>query len=61
MHREIQKRKFYATLPHKLDRAVEEYKEEVEDTEPEITNTFKEEGEFGKAGWSISRSADFNE
>jgi hypothetical protein len=49
----IQAQKFYKTLPHKIDQAIEEV---TEPTEP-IKYDFKEEGTFGEDGWSISLTA----
>jgi len=54
VNREIQARKFYATLPHKLDAAEEDWL----DTQPlEQTQVVEQEtGTFGEDGWSISKS-----
>ena len=54
INRSIQERKFYATLPHKLDDAEEKWlaSQPVEkslEIETEI-------GVFGEDGWSISKS-----
>ena len=49
----IQAQKFYTTLPHKIDQAIEEVKEP---TTP-IEYDFQEEGTFGEDGWSISLTA----
>ena len=51
--RAIQAQKFYATLPHKLDQAIDEVKE----PDKPIKYDFKEEGTFGEDGWSISLTA----
>ena len=47
----IQDKKFYATLPHKLDQAEEEWLESQPETESpwEIEET----GTFGEGDWSI--------
>ena len=50
------KRKFYATLPHKIDAAVEKCKKELEHGEPVIESDFLEEGDFRENGWYIRRS-----
>jgi len=52
------KRKFYATLPHKIDAAVEDYKKQTEHSDPEITSSYLEEGTFRENGWYIRRSLD---
>ena len=54
VNRYIQSKKFYATLPHKLDQAEEEWHktQPIEETQWETT----EEGTFGEDGWSISTS-----
>jgi len=49
----IQEKKFYATLPHKLDAAEEEWLKAQPD-ESELDWNFEEAGEFGKDGWTIS-------
>ena len=54
MHRYIQAKKFYATLPHKLDKAEEEWHKAQPTEEPQWETT--EEGTFGEDGWSISTS-----
>jgi len=51
--RYINEQKFYATLPHKIDNAVEEYLENCKD-EPELDWRFEEINEFGEDGWTIS-------
>ena len=50
----IQEKKFYATLPHKIDNAVEEYKAATPAPDPELDWKFEEVGEFGQEGWTIS-------
>ena len=50
----IAAKKFYATLSHKIDSAVEEYKKATPDDEEELEWHFEEVGEFGKDGWTIS-------
>ena len=52
MQRYVQAKKFYATLPHKLDQAEKEF-HEAQPTEPDPWNTI-ETGTFGEDGWSIS-------
>jgi hypothetical protein len=56
VQRKIRAKKFYATLPHKLDNAVEDYKKEVPEEDPELDWEFEEVGEFGQDGWTISYS-----
>ena len=56
LQRKIRAKKFYATLPHKLDNAVEDYKKEVSEEDPELDWEFEEVGEFGQDGWTISYS-----
>ena len=56
LQRKIRAKKFYATLPHKLDYAVEDYKKEVPEEDPELDWEFEEVGEFGQDGWTISYS-----
>jgi len=53
LKRWAQKKKFYATLPHKLDKAEEEWLKAQPD-EPELDWTFEEVNEFGEDGWTIS-------
>jgi hypothetical protein len=53
LQRAIQAKKFYATLPHKLDRAEEKWLKAQPD-EPELDWKFEEAGEFGQDGWTIS-------
>ena len=50
----IQEKKFYATLPHKLDNAVEEYKAATPEPDPNLDWKLEEVGEFGQDGWTIS-------
>ena len=52
MQRVIQERKFYATLPDKLDQAEDEFHKAQ--PKPEVQWDTIEVGEFGKDGWSIS-------
>ena len=56
IQRKIREQKFYATLPTKLDKTVEEYKKEVPEEDPELDWKFEEVGEFGQDGWTISYS-----
>lgn len=53
MKRYIQTKKFYATLPHKLDAAEKEWLEAQPD-EPELDWKWEETNEFGEKGWTIS-------
>jgi hypothetical protein len=50
----VQAKKFYATLPKKLDNAQEEWLKAQPLDEPMTTTT--ETGTFGTDGWSISKS-----
>ena len=50
----IQHKKFYATLPHKLDNAVEVYKAATPEPDPALDWHLEEVGEFGQDGWTIS-------
>jgi len=54
VNRAIQARKFYATLPKKLDNAQEEWL----DAQPldKLLTTDTETGTFGEDGWSISKT-----
>jgi hypothetical protein len=54
VNRYIQAKKFYATLPHKLDRAEEEWHKQ----QPPLEDPWetKETGTFGQGDWSISTS-----
>jgi hypothetical protein len=54
VNRAIQAKKFYATLPHKLDNAQEEWLKSQPAEESQVTET--ETGTFGTDGWSISKS-----
>jgi hypothetical protein len=54
VNRYIQAKKFYATLPHKLDQAEEEW-HTTQPIEEDPWET-KETGTFGEDGWSISTS-----
>ena len=56
LKRWAQKNKFNATLPRKIDNAVEEYLESVPESDPELDWEFKEVGEFGSGNWTISYS-----
>lgn len=59
MQRYIQKKKFYATLPHKIDAAVEQYKDDIKKTakdQDDLDWQFEETGKFGEKGWTISYS-----
>ena len=58
VNRAIQAKKFYATLPKKLDNAVEDCIEEMAIPE-EPAAIIKEVGTFGDDGWSISKTASF--
>jgi len=60
INRAIQAKKFYKTLPAKIDNAVEDCIEEMEVLK-EPTEVIKEVGIFGEDGWSISKSASFFE
>ena len=54
LDRLIQTRKFYATLPHKLDAAEEKWLASQPEEESQVIET--ETGTFGEDGWSISKS-----
>jgi hypothetical protein len=54
VNRAIQAKKFYATLPRKLDNAQEEWLDAQPLDKPQTTDT--ETGTFGKDGWSISKT-----
>jgi hypothetical protein len=54
VNRAIQAKKFYATLPHKLDNAQEKWLKSQPVEESQVTET--ESGTFGTDGWSISKS-----
>lgn len=55
VQRYIQERKFYTTLPHKLDAAEQEWLDAQLTEDEELWET-KETGTFGQDGWSISKS-----
>ena len=50
MRRYIQEKKFYATLPHKIDNAVEEYKKSIPEPEEDLEWEFEQSDD----GWTIS-------
>ena len=52
--RAIQERKFYATLPHKLDDAEQKWLASQPQEKSQVIET--ETGTFGEAGWAISKS-----
>ena len=52
--RAIQARKFYATLPHKLDDAETKWLDSQPQEKSQVIET--ETGTFGKDGWAISKS-----
>tara|TARA_R110002050_G_scaffold278374_1_gene424396 strand:- start:306 stop:494 length:189 start_codon:yes stop_codon:yes gene_type:complete len=56
VQRAINRKKFYTSLPHKIDREEEAWHQ----AQPVEENkwTTKEAGTFGKDGWSISTSYD---
>tara|TARA_R110002012_G_scaffold7325_1_gene34546 strand:- start:247 stop:468 length:222 start_codon:yes stop_codon:yes gene_type:complete len=54
LNRAIQAKKFYATLPHKLDNAQEKWLDSQPAEKSQVTAT--ETGTFGEDGWSISKS-----
>jgi hypothetical protein len=54
VNRAIQAKKFYATLPHKLNAAQDAWLETQPAEESQVTET--ETGTFGTDGWSISKS-----
>jgi hypothetical protein len=54
INRAIQAKKFYATLPHKLDAAEDEWLEAQPQEESQVIET--ETGTFGQDGWAISKS-----
>ena len=56
MQRAINAKKFYTTLPHKLDAAEEEWNKAQPVEKTEDTWETKETGTFGEDGWSISTS-----
>ena len=54
VNRAIQAKKFYATLPHKLDNAQNDWLKAQPAEESQVTET--ETGTFGTDGWSISKT-----
>ena len=54
VNRAIQAKKFYATLPKKLDNAQEDWLKAQPAEESQVIET--ETGTFGMDGWSISKS-----
>jgi len=54
VRRKIQAKKFYTTLPHKINGAVEDFKRSTPEPDPELDWKFEEVGEFGEDGWTIS-------
>tara|TARA_R110002074_G_scaffold96841_2_gene210343 strand:+ start:1016 stop:1216 length:201 start_codon:yes stop_codon:yes gene_type:complete len=54
VRRKIQAKKFYTTLPHKINSAVEDFKLSTPVPEEELDWKFEEVGEFGQDGWTIS-------
>tara|TARA_B100001094_G_scaffold325101_1_gene378868 strand:- start:1317 stop:1538 length:222 start_codon:yes stop_codon:yes gene_type:complete len=52
--RAIQAKKFYATLPHKLDDAEQKWLATQPQEKSQVIKT--ETGTFGEAGWAISKS-----
>ena len=54
VNRAIQAKKFYATLPKKLDNAQEDWLKAQPAEESQVIET--EIGTFGTDGWSISKS-----
>jgi hypothetical protein len=54
VNRAIQAKKFYATLPKKLDNAQEDWLKAQPAEESQVIET--ETGTFGTDGWSISKS-----
>ena len=52
--RAIQARKFYATLPHKLNNAEEKWLASQPQEQSQVIEI--ETGTFGKDGWAISKS-----
>ena len=54
VQRLIQEKKFYATLPHKIDNAVEEYIAATPAPDTNLDWEFQEVNEFGEDGWTIS-------
>ena len=56
IQRAINAKKFYTTLPHKLDAAEEEWLKTQPVEKPEENWNTQETGTFGEDGWSISTS-----
>jgi len=54
VRRKIQAKKFYTTLPHKINSAVEDFKLSAPEPDEELDWKFEEVGEFGQDGWTIS-------
>jgi hypothetical protein len=54
INRAIQAKKFYTTLPHKLDNAQEKWLKSQPAEKSQVTET--ETGTFGSDGWSISKT-----
>ena len=54
VRRKIQEEKFYATLPSKIDNAVEVYKKATPEPDKDLEWHFEEINEFGEDGWTIS-------
>jgi len=54
VRRKIQAKKFYTTLPHKINSAVEDFKYSTPELDEELDWKFEEVGEFGQDGWTIS-------
>ena len=54
VNRAIQAKKFYATLPKKLDAAQDEWLNSQPAEDSQVTD--EETGTFGTDGWSISKS-----
>mgnify|MGYP006872149264 FL=1 len=54
INRAIQAKKFYTTLPKKLDNAQEEWLKSQPAEKSQVIET--ETGTFGEDGWSISKS-----
>jgi len=56
VRRKIQSKKFYTTLPHKINSAVEDFKLSTPELDPDLDWKLEEVGEFGQDGWTISYS-----
>ena len=52
--RYLQERKFYTSLPRKLDQAEKDWHKKQQNLNPQ--SVYKEKGKFGQEGWSISYS-----